>query len=52
MTLEETVPYYIRSYAVKTLKISFNEDRDCLVVVKKSEGEKTVVIKLKNVDKE
>ena len=31
---------------------SFNEDSDRLVVVKKSEGEMTVVIKLKNADKE
>ena len=30
---------------------SFNEDSDRLVVVKKSEGEMTVVIKLKNADK-
>jgi len=31
---------------------SFNEDSDRLVVVKKSEGEMTVVIKMKNADKE
>ena len=31
---------------------SFNEDSDRRVVVKKSEGEITVVIKLKNADKE
>ena len=31
---------------------SFNEDSDRLVVVKKSDGEMTVVIKLKNADKE
>ena len=31
---------------------SFNEDGDRLLVVEKSEGEMTVVIKLKNADKE